>query len=156
MSMVDHVRSLLRYEALRDVATDLQDAISFFREYADGYHHGKEEDVLFKHLMQTNPGFESILDSLTDHHLLFRELLTRAEQAVAAGDDLVARQTLNEYLSAMMDHIAAENDELFVAADESLPEDLKQTIGFLFVDRDSERGMERKHELETYVAERTA
>jgi hemerythrin-like domain-containing protein len=152
LAVVDHMRALLQLSDLHSSADELGWILSFLREYGDGYHHGKEEDLLFPRLSRANPMFESLIESLTDHHALFREMLQRAEHALQAEDWPLLRDTMLAYASNLSDHISAENDELFVAAEEMLGDEEKETISFLFVDRDCERGEKRKLDLENHVA----
>jgi hemerythrin-like domain-containing protein len=152
LAVVDHMRTLLNSPDLQSHADELRWILSFLREYGDGYHHGKEEDLLFPQLSQASPMFASLVDSLADHHALFREMLQRAERALAAEEWPLLGETLNTYASDLCDHISAENDELFVAAEEMLGDDEKERISFLFADRDRERGEARKLDLENHVA----
>ena len=52
----------------------------------------------------------------------------------------------------LLDHIAAENDELFVLAETLMEEDDLETIYFKFKDIDLELGEDRKVELEESIA----
>lgn len=148
MAMIDRMRALLDSNDRADRADELREILSFFREYADGFHHAKEEKVLFPRLRQLAPMLESIVGDLSEHHEMFRETLQLAEATLEAGDWIDVERILDGYASALCDHISAENDELFVVADEMLDEAEKERIAFLFVDCDEERGVGRKRLLE--------
>ncbi|HVK37457.1 MAG TPA: hemerythrin domain-containing protein [Candidatus Kapabacteria bacterium] len=152
MAMIDRMRALLDASDRADRGDELREIIAFFREYADGYHHAKEEQVLFPRLRELAPMLESIVGDLTEHHEMFRETLALAESALDAGEWLDLESILDRYASALCDHISAENDELFVVADEMLADADKERIGFLFVDCDEERGVGRKRVLEAYAS----
>ncbi len=123
--------------------------IAFFREYADGYHHRKEEDVLFP-AIKDHPDFvlQEMVDEFEQHHEDFREYASDAERAIADGDHAGSYKHLKNYVSDLLDHIAAENDELFVLAENLLDENDLETIFFKFKDIDRELGEDRKVELE--------
>ncbi len=127
--------------------------ITFFREYADGYHHKKEEDVLFP-AIHDHPDFvlQEILEEFETHHEDFREYTRTIEEAINEGNFEKSFKELNNYLQDLLDHIAAENDELFVLAENLMDEDDLETIYFKFKDIDMELGEDRKKELEDSVA----
>ncbi len=127
--------------------------ITFFREYADGYHHRKEEDVLFP-AIQKHPDFvlQEIIEEFETHHEDFREYTVTIEDLINAGDFEKSYKELNNYLQDLLDHIGAENDELFVLAETLMDEDDLETIYFKFKDIDMELGEERKVELEKSIA----
>lgn len=127
--------------------------IDFFREYADGYHHRKEEEVLFP-AIKNHPDFvlQEIIDEFEQHHEDFRDYTKEIEEAITEGDYQKSYQELNNYLQDLLDHIAAENDELFVLAENLMDKDDLETIFFKFKDIDMELGEERKIELEESIA----
>ena len=134
-------------------ATKAKSIIHFFKEYADGYHHRKEEEVLFPAL-KDHPDFvlEEMVDEFEQHHEDFREYANDALDALEQGDHAGAYKHLTEYCNDLQDHIAAENDELFVLAETLMDEDDLETIFFKFKDIDMELGEERKVELEEQVS----
>ena len=127
--------------------------ISFYREYADSYHHRKEEDVLFP-AIKNHPDFvlQEIIDEFEQHHEDFRDYTKEIEQAIMEDNYEKSYQELNNYLQDLLDHIAAENDELFVLAESLLGEEELETIFFKFMDIDMELGQDRKTELEENIS----
>lgn len=127
--------------------------IAFFREYADGYHHRKEEEVLFPAL-KDHPDFvlDEMVDEFEQHHEDFREYASDAESALEDGDHAGSYKHLKAYVNDLLDHIAAENEEIFVLAENLLNENDLETIYFKFEDIDRELGQERKVELEQRIA----
>lgn len=126
--------------------------IQFFREYADGYHHRKEEDVLFP-AINNHPDFvlQEIIEEFNTHHDDFRNYTKEIEEALDDNDFPKSYNLLNEYCNDLLDHIAAENDELFVLAESLLDESDLETIFFKFKDIDMELGEERKKEFEDKI-----
>ena len=122
--------------------------LTFFREYADGYHHHKEEIVLFP-AVYDHPDFtlQAIIDEFNQHHEDFREYSAEISEALATGDYPRSYKILRQYINELRDHIAAENDELFVLAENLLDPNELETIYFKFQDVDMELGEKRKAEL---------
>ncbi|RMH81118.1 MAG: hypothetical protein D6681_18380, partial [Calditrichaeota bacterium] len=132
---------------------ELRRLIDFFRQYGDMYHHRKEEDILFSVLAEAHPMLgESLVAALEEHHQMFRETLTAAETAIEAGEWARVEELLKQYRSDLRDHISAENDELFVTADDILSEDEKERLYFSFLDKDRELGEARKQAYEEQVS----
>jgi hemerythrin-like domain-containing protein len=126
--------------------------ITFFREYADGYHHRKEEEVLFP-AVYNHPDFvlQGIIDEFEQHHESFRDYAQEVETAIAEGNFEKSYKELNNYLQDLLDHIGAENDELFALAESLMDDDELETIFFKFKDIDMELGEDRKIELEKSI-----
>lgn len=126
--------------------------IEFFREYADGYHHRKEEEVLFP-AIHDHPDFvlQEILEEFETHHEDFREYTVTIEGLINEGDFEKSYKELNNYLQDLLDHIGAENDELFSLAENLLNEEELEIIYFKFKDIDLELGEDRKKELEESI-----
>ena len=57
--------------------------VDFFRTYADKYHHGKEEGILFKELAQKklNENDRKIMNELIQEHAFARRTVTALESA---------------------------------------------------------------------------
>jgi len=83
----------------------VEQAVDFFRIYADRTHHGKEEEILFRDLAQKkmSPEHRSIMDELVREHIHGRELVRKLVEA----KDLY----VNGYAEALP-HIARELKEL--------------------------------------------
>ncbi len=126
--------------------------ITFFREFADNNHHRKEEDVLFPAICN-HPDFvlQDIIDELELHHEDFREYTKEIEKAIEENDFEKSYKELNNYLQDLLDHIAVENDELFVLAESLLDDEELETIYFKFKDIDMELGEEEKKVLEQSI-----
>lgn len=110
----------------------LEDAVSFMRDYADRFHHAKEEDLLFPALVGHGvPLHGCPIDALLHEHRRGRELvgaLAAGLEARAAGDP-GAGPALAETIEAMValytNHIWKEDQMVFPMAERLLPvEDL--------------------------------
>ncbi len=69
----------------------IEQAVDFFRTYADRTHHGKEEDILFRDLAKKSlsPIHKKIVDELIEEHIAARKMvreLVEAKERYLAGD----------------------------------------------------------------------
>ena len=104
------------------------DAADFIRGFADGCHHRKEENVLFKAMSASGiPVQGGPIGVMLAEHERGREL-TRAMRAGAEkwqnGDEtgrLEALKAVNAYAALLRQHIAKENTILFPMADRTIP-----------------------------------
>lgn len=128
--------------------------LHFLKEYSDNYHHRKEEEVLFPALID-HPDFllDGIITELNEHHENFREYAGTIAESVESDNFLMAHTTLKKYLSELLDHIAIENDELFIMAENLFSPSELETLFFRFKDVDMEIGESKKAELEKYPGE---
>lgn len=134
-------------------SSSVRKLISFLREYADGYHHHKEEDVLFP-AVYDHPDFvlQDLIDELNIHHEAFRGYISDILDALDEADYAGSFKLLTQYINELLDHIAVENDEFFVLAGSLLSQNQLETIFFNFKDVDMQLGEERKRELELMIS----
>jgi len=122
-----------RYEQL------VRKLISFFRLYADQYHHYKEERILFPEMSNRNELLEAgVIHEMFQNHEDFREMVKCAEQFLDAKEYLKAQAQLNIYIEALLDHIAVENDEVFQMAETLFSSGELEKMYFRFEDCDVE------------------
>ncbi|SNB46812.1 hemerythrin domain-containing protein [Geobacter sp. DSM 9736] len=111
------------------------DAVDFIRNYADRYHHAKEEDVLFEALVENGmPRHNSPVAAMLLEHdhgrALVRELETAAADALAGRNDRdaeIARLAL-EYRELLLEHIAKEDDILYPLAERLISGHLREKV----------------------------
>jgi hemerythrin-like domain-containing protein len=145
--MARDARSLVGTDngAYEDTISEL---IRFFRQYADHYHHYKEEQILFPDMARKSELMQQgILAEMLDNHEDFRERIRSIELALQTGDHAGAAERMDAYGEALRDHIAVENDELFIAAEDLFNAEESERLFFRFVDIDSELGETKKKDL---------
>ena len=109
--LIEQMVALLRGEIDRITSKNtvnvilIEQAVDFFRTYADRTHHGKEEEILFRDLAQKkmSPEHAKIMDDLVREHVRGRELVRKLVEA----KDLY----VNGYADALP-HMARELKEL--------------------------------------------
>jgi hemerythrin-like domain-containing protein len=87
--LIEHMVDLLRSEIDRITGRKtvnvilIEQAVDFFRTYADRTHHGKEEEILFRDLAQKkiSPEHKKIMDELVREHIHGRELVRKLIEA---------------------------------------------------------------------------
>ena len=93
----------------------------------------------------------SLVLELTEHHEMFREHTLSIEQLLSNNQLEKAYGLLCIYMNELLDHIAAENDELFVIAESLLSKEDQESIYFRFKDIDVQLGESRKEHLCTIL-----
>ena len=122
--------------------------VAFIRGYADGYHHAKEEDILFRYF---DPALEILQAMLTDH-VAGREHARAIEAAVAERDTAAAREHLLAYAALIREHIRKEDEILFPWLDRQLLDSQVGQMFAQFLETDRQFGG-RPREQEHFVAE---
>jgi len=127
--------------------------IDFFRNYADEYHHFKEESLLFPKLCDQNELLRiGIVKEMLDNHDEFRIKIRQIESALDKKDLADLNRLFNEYFNILLDHIAVENEELFQMTDTLLTKDELEKMYYNFLDTDRELGRSRKKEWEDFAS----
>ena len=111
------------------------DGIDFIRQYADRFHHAKEEDVLFEALVANGmPKEHSPVAAMLMEHDQGRAFVKGMEEAVREAQvgrterhQAIADNALG-YAALLKDHIAKEDDVLYPLAERVLPDDVRPQI----------------------------
>lgn len=110
--------------------------IGFVRNYADGHHHAKEENILFKTISEESPKLSNngpITGMLIEHDLgrLYMTNLEKALEGFRNGDDEarldIIANTIS-YADLLERHIEKENNVIYKFANNILPESIKKEI----------------------------
>lgn len=108
------------------------DAVDFIRNYADRFHHAKEEDVLFVALVKNGmPGKQSPIEAMQMEHEQGRAFVRGIEEAAqkalegVSGQIPVIAENAKGYAKLLRDHIEKEDNILYPLAERVLPEDVR-------------------------------
>jgi len=112
-----------------------RDGIDFIRNYADRFHHAKEEDVLFKALIDNGmpPEHSPVAAMLLEHDQgrNFVQAMEIAVQEAQAGRtdsyQTIADNALG-YAALLRDHIGKEDTVLYPLSERILPETMRPVI----------------------------
>lgn len=111
------------------------DGIDFIRQYADRFHHAKEEDVLFTALIDNGmPREHSPVAAMLMEHDQGRAFVRQLEDAVRGAQAgrtengrVIAENALG-YAALLRDHIAKEDSILYPLAERIVPAPLREKI----------------------------
>ncbi len=142
--MVDEHKLILRMIALVEQNTELLeqgrfrnwqfylDAVDFIRNYADRFHHAKEEDVLFAELIKNGmPEKQSPIEAMHMEHDQGRVHVRAMEEAAQkaldgeTGQAAIIAEHAKGYAALLRGHIEKEDDILYPLAERLLPEDVR-------------------------------
>tara|TARA_Y100000310_G_scaffold277825_1_gene295860 strand:- start:272 stop:805 length:534 start_codon:yes stop_codon:yes gene_type:complete len=109
----------------------LAKAIDFIRNYADKFHHAKEEDILFKEFCKVAEKGEvhcNPVEQMLHEHELGRGFVRELEEGVRENDREKVIKGIRGYTSLLPDHIFKEDNILYPMADEVLDSRIKQEM----------------------------
>jgi hemerythrin-like domain-containing protein len=141
----------------------LQNAVEFLRLYADRQHHGKEEDLLFPELEKKGmPRNGGPIGMMLMEHTFGRSHIARMAEAASASasGDRAATATWADaaldYVALLREHIAKENQILFVMAERILSADDQARLFVEFAGIDANKMGEGEGARLLQLAERLA
>lgn len=124
------------------------DAVDFIRNYADGLHHAKEENILFEYFSRDL----DVIKAMYADHTTGRDHVRAVLEAVDARDTDAASRHLLSYRELLQEHIKKEDEILFPWMDRELT---MRQIGELhekFAAADRLRGPDFTDRYERFVA----
>ena len=134
--------------------TDYQfylDGVDFIRNYADRFHHAKEEDVLFEAMIENGmPRANSPIAAMLMEHDQGRAFVRGMEEAAKralngeAGQNAAIVENARGYLELLREHISKEDEILYPLAERVIPEGMRDGIvaGYLKAEEKSAEGFE--------------
>lgn len=140
------------------------DAVDFIRNYADRFHHAKEEDVLFVELISNGmPEKQSPIEAMHMEHdqgrAFVRSMAEAAEQAVAGepGQIAIIAENARGYITLLREHIEKEDSILYPLAERILPETVRPRMVNAYAQAENQTpGLEEKYRLLVEEYERQA
>lgn len=165
--MVEEHKLILRMIALVESNTRLMelgafrhwkffvDAVDFIRNYADRFHHAKEEDVLFKALVTNGmPEQNSPVAAMLMAHDQGRDFVRAMETAALRAMDgepgqiPIIAENARGYVTLLRDHIDKEDNILYPLAERVLPEDVRPAMvdAYAKTQTSSVSGLEKRYQ----------
>jgi hemerythrin-like domain-containing protein len=118
-----------------DDKAELARFVSFIREFADAYHHSKEEDILFVAMVEHGfPRQGGPIAMMLHEHDLGRSLvgvldgLAQQSTTWSKEDRGTLARTVQELSTLLRQHIQKEDQILYPMADARLPEPVKEEM----------------------------
>jgi hemerythrin-like domain-containing protein len=107
--------------------------IFFLKTFADKCHHGKEEDYLFKELIARGvPNEGGPIGVMLQEHQQGRKYISLMSKSLESKDLSNFKTTAAKYRDLMRNHIAKENNALFVMTDKLLDDARQNELFELF------------------------
>lgn len=130
--ILKYISLMEQYANQADTAVLLSNArqfIAFIHDFADSFHHAKEEDVLFRYLAAPNvlPHCNPIPQMLFEHNKA-RELVNAMECAVAVNNPDGLIMAMRQYAGLLKEHIFKEDNILYPMAERGLSDSLKAAL----------------------------
>jgi hemerythrin-like domain-containing protein len=136
LQMINITQSILNEKDASTINLNhVEEIIDFVKNFADKYHHLKEEDVLFvemeKHGMPREGGPIGVMLNEHDEGRKYIKNATQAVEKFKSGDTLSYDQikdNLLNYCTLLTNHIYKENNILYPMAERLLPTDVKSEM----------------------------
>ncbi|HUJ27206.1 MAG TPA: hemerythrin domain-containing protein [Myxococcales bacterium] len=107
---------------------DVAAVMKFLSDFADGHHHGKEENILFPAMEEAGfPRDAGPLGVMLHEHQQGRALIAALREA-ASPPDAVFAQAARAYAALLRQHIEKENHILFRMADQAIEGEARQRV----------------------------
>ena len=105
------------------------EVIDFIKNYADGYHHAKEEDILFKAMLENVENLHcNPIPVMLHEHDEGRQYIKNLEEGIANSDKEQILTNAKGYCFLLQNHIYKEDNVLYPMAEEALSEAQKELI----------------------------
>ena len=102
-------------------------AVDFIKNYADKFHHAKEEDILFKEFNKSRSHCNPTEQMLYEHDL-GRNFVKGMEQASKENNKEKLMENARGYSQLLQEHIYKEDNILYPMADEALNEKTQKSM----------------------------
>lgn len=110
-----------------------QKTISFIKNYADKFHHAKEEDILFKAMLENADGLHcNPIPVMLHEHQESRYYLQGMEQGLAENNPSKLIENTRAYGFLLQQHIYKEDNVLYPMAEEALTDEQKLAVNKLY------------------------
>lgn len=112
--------------------------VDFIRNYADKFHHAKEEDMLFVEMQKPNVEMHcNPVEQMLIEHDEGRAFITGIEEGSNNGNVSKVVSNMNGYIALIRDHIGKEDQVLYRMADDFLSTEVLEKMNSDFEKTDS-------------------
>lgn len=133
LRLIEVMKSVIRTE--KPQVEDMETIVRLIKEYADGFHHAKEENLLFPLLAERGFSAEQgPVAVMIAEHVQGRLFIQGMSEGIAGfrnGDENSTSrifENMNSYINLLTNHISKENNILFRMADNALSEKDQQAL----------------------------
>ena len=126
-----------------------EQATDFIRNFADRFHHAKEEDILFKEMVKKGmPEKDSPIEVMLIEHEQGRDFvkgIIRANEQLKRGDKRAIKEIIRNakgYIELLREHIEKENDILYPLAERMFTQEEQKELYHKFKEAETKKGGE--------------
>lgn len=94
-------------------------SVDFIKNYADSFHHSKEEDILFSYGIKN----QDIINTMLEEHKLGRWFVKLINKGIDKKDNAMIEENLRNYGELLREHIRKEDHILYPYIDRNLTEE---------------------------------
>jgi hemerythrin-like domain-containing protein len=150
LALLEKNAALTEQGSFRDYQFYLN-GVDFIRNYADRFHHAKEEDILFEALIDNGmPRANSPVAAMLMEHDLGRAFVKGMQEAATralageAGQDEAIVSNARGYLELLREHISKEDEILYPLAERVIPAEKRDAIvqGYQKAEAQAAQGLE--------------
>jgi len=106
-----------------------QKIIDFIKNYADKFHHAKEEDILFTAMLENVGNMHcNPIPVMLHEHDEGREFVKGMEQGISENDTNKLIKNARGYCALLQNHIYKEDNVLYPMAEEALSDEQKEIV----------------------------
>lgn len=106
-----------------------QKTIDFIKNYADKFHHAKEEDILFKAMLENIENLHcNPIPVMLHEHDEGREFVKGMEEGIAENNKEKIIENARGYGMLLQNHIYKEDNVLYPMAEEALTDEQKELV----------------------------
>jgi len=129
-----------------------QKTIDFIKNYADKFHHAKEEDILFKAMLENVENLHcNPIPVMLHEHDEGREFVKGMEQGISENNTAKIIENARGYGMLLQNHISKEDNVLYPMAEEALTNEQKEVVIHKYIEVESRFNEEMDIELLKFV-----
>lgn len=157
--LIDEHKNILKVVELLDEECDalseksidkgfFEKVIDFIRNYADKFHHAKEEDIFFKEFCKSENVHCNPVEQMLHEHNMGREFIKGLEAGLNNNDKKEIIKNARGYIGLIKEHIFKEDNILYPMADEVLDKKVQDSMAKKFEQIGKEK--KRKYEIREF------
>jgi len=113
--------------------------IDFIKNYADKFHHAKEEDILFKAMLENVENLHcNPIPVMLHEHDEGREYVKGMEQGISENNTNKIIENARGYGILLRDHIYKEDNVLYPMAEQALSDEQKEIVNNKYIEIEKE------------------
>jgi len=144
LRLLDLAQNIIDKDELTpDLLDKLSDIIFYVKNYADKYHHAKEENILF----EKGQPVQTIINVMLAEHERSREYIRAAVSAIESGNQPQVKQFIGDYINLLQQHIDKENNILYRFFEKMLTDEDKNEMLHAFEDANKKQDADLENNL---------